>query len=269
MSITGYGQDGPYANKAGHDLNYIGYSGLLGTTVKDETGPVIPGGQVADVAAGSYMAVNACLAAIYARNHSGQGQHVDVSMLDCVMPITAMQVAEYYATGVEKKGDFALSGGHANYNVYECSDGKYLALGTLEPKFWEPFCNLVGKEDWKNRLLDTGDDMNDLKQEVARLINTKTQAEWIALTEPLNNCISAVLDIKDMEQDPQIQYRKMIVQSKDGRLKTVGIPLKFSDTRPEISWDPPALGEDSAAILKELDFTDEAIERLKKQGTIV
>lgn len=251
VSITGYGQTGPYAQQAGHDLNYIGYSGLLATTGENGRQPVIPGGQVADVAGGAYMAVNAALAAIYARDKSGIGQHVDVAMLDCVMPLMALQTAQYYATGKEAgMGGFALSGAIANYNVYECADGKFIALGALEPKFWEQFCDLAGKPDWKKRILDTGEAMQQLKRETAAVFRQKTRQQWLDLSAGKDVCITPVLGIGDLERDPQIIHRNMII-TEAGNLKSIGIPLKFSKTPAQISWPAPALGEDNENILKE------------------
>lgn len=245
VSITGYGQTGPYAQKAGHDLNYIAYSGLLGTTGEKGKSPVIPGGQIADVAGGSYMAVNAALAALYARERTGEGQHVDVAMLDCVMPLTTLQTAQYFATKENpERGAFQLSGGLANYNVYACADGKYIALGALEPKFWEQFCDLAGKHEWKIRILDTEEKMDELKAQVAALFQTKTQAEWLQISEGRDVCISPVLDIAELENDPQIQHRNMIHHL--GGLPAIGIPLKFSATPASVAWDAPELGVDGA-----------------------
>ncbi len=251
VSVTGYGQDGPYAQKAGHDLNYIGYSGLLGITGEKGKPPVIPGGQVADVAAGSYMAVNAVLAALYAREKTGQGQHVDVAMLDCMMPITALAVAQFYSTKENpERGSLALSGGIANYNVYECADGKYVALGALEPKFWEQFCDLARKPEWKNRILDAGEAMLALKNEVASVFKTKTRQEWLALSEGKDVCITPVLSIAELENDPQLRHRKMILQSAHDDFKYTGTPLKFSGTPAHISWEAPRLGEDTDDIIQ-------------------
>jgi len=268
VSITGYGQDGPYAQKAGHDLNYIGYSGLLGVTGESGKPPVIPGGQVADVAAGAYMAVSGALAAVYAREKTGHGQQVDVAMLDCVMPVTTLQTAQYYATGKNpERGTFALSGGIANYNVYECADGKYVALGALEPKFWEQFCDLVSMPEWKIRLLDTGEAMETLKKEVASVFKKKTRAEWLQISEGKDACITPVLEMSELENDPQIQHRRMIVESPAG-FKSIGIPLKFSHSKPLVACHAPKLGQDTVSILKEAGWDDSIIEKWRAKRII-
>ncbi|MCK7505693.1 MAG: CoA transferase [Desulfobacterales bacterium] len=140
VSITGYGQDGPYAKDAGHDINYIGYAGILSATGSPKTGPILPGSQLGDVAGGAYMSIIACLAALWTREKTGQGQRVDVAMLDCVLPLMTLQMAHYQATKMMMApGELPLSGGLACYGVYSCADGKYIALGLLETKFWKIF----------------------------------------------------------------------------------------------------------------------------------
>jgi alpha-methylacyl-CoA racemase len=264
ISITGYGQDGPYAQKAGHDLNYIGYGGLLGITGSADN-PAIPGGQIADIAGGGYMAVNACMAALLSRHQTGMGQYVDVSMTDCIVPLTAFAVADNAAGNTPVRAELPLSGGLANYNVYKCADGRHVALGALEPKFWQPFCDLVNHPEWKQRIMDTGEQRKALKSEVAALFLGKSQAEWIQLAEGKDICLSPMLDIDQLVADPQLRHRKMIVeqQAADGTIyQSTGIPLKFGGTPAAISWAPPLLGEDSIAILKELNYSDSQIKDL-------
>ncbi len=154
VSLTGYGQDGPYAQRAGHDLNYIALSGLLGVTGTPGQ-PTIPGGQIADVAGGGYMTLSACLAALLSRNQTGEGQHVDVAMMDASMPLVSLAYAEYDALGeASGRSNHQLSGRLANYNVYATADGEFMALGALEPKFWNLFCDAVQQPDWKDRIMD-------------------------------------------------------------------------------------------------------------------
>ncbi|GIV35211.1 MAG: CoA transferase [Chitinophagales bacterium] len=269
VSLTGYGQTGPYAACAGHDLNYIGYSGLLETTGTKEA-PVIPGGQIADVAAGSYMTVNAVLAALYARERTGKGQHLDVSMLDCVIPMMALQIASYYGSRKEpSRGDFSLSGAIANYNVYRCADGRFVALGALEPKFWENFCDLVGKPEWKTRMLNSGADMHALKEEVAALFLSKTRDQWIQLCEGKDVCLTPVLSIAELEQDPHIRARQMLVpDERYPQMKLLGRPLKFSASGGSVSWSAPALGADTTEVLRAAGYTPEQIAAFRKRNII-
>ena len=164
VSVTGYGQNGPYAMQAGHDINYIGYSGILSSTGTKETGPVIPGAQIADVAGGAYMTIIACLSALWAREKTGRGQQVDVSMLDAILPLMTLQMAHYQAAGIlPDPGQAALSGGLVCYGTYRCADGKYIALGILEEKFWKNFCKMLDRQEWQGKQFALGEEADGMK----------------------------------------------------------------------------------------------------------
>ncbi|CAN5422938.1 hypothetical protein BH09BAC1_BH09BAC1_15480 [soil metagenome] len=263
VSITGYGQTGPWAQEAGHDLNYIARAGLLGITGTTDDQPIIPGGQIADIAGGSYMAMNAILAALWSRERTKQGQQVDVSMMDAVMPISTFAFARSQADGQRVKASgHELSGKLANYNVYKCADGLHVALGALEPKFWQSFCTAVDKPEWEQGLMLEGEVLETLKEEVRRLFATRTQTEWLALSHQYDFCLSAVLAMDELEKQEHIQHRQMIVNqhTADGfNYKAIGIPLKFSETPGAISWPAPVLGADTLAILREVGFDESTI----------
>jgi alpha-methylacyl-CoA racemase len=257
VSVTGYGQTGPYAHLAGHDLNYISYAGVLGLTGNSQTAPVVPGVQLADIAGGSYMSVIATLSALHARTQTGIGQHVDVSMTDAVMPLLSVSYATYSATNQEQeRGTFPLSGGMPNYGVYETQDKKYIALGTLEPKFWGKFCDLVSKPDWKMFMVpQTPEQLLSFKNLIAGLFLEKTQIDWVEFGFKNDLLISPVHGLEDLENDPHLIERQMIIETehpKAGKLKSIGVPLKFSVTQAKPSWAAPILGEDTEAILREL-----------------
>lgn len=271
VSITGYGQDGPYAQAAGHDLNYIGYSGLLGITGNVQHGPTIPGGQIADIAGGGYMAVNACLVALLSRNQTGEGQWVDVSMTDCMVPLVSFALADYSAKAPVVPGKLPLSGGLANYNTYRCADGKYVALGALEPKFWEAFCDAIHQPDWKLRMMDTGSQMDGLHHDVAVLFSSKTSTEWLQLASQHDFCLTSILSIDQLSNDPQLQHRQMVVkqQTLDGHNYYLpGVPLKFSGTPATIAWQAPTLGQDTVAIMQEAGYSNAEITQLLGNQTI-
>jgi alpha-methylacyl-CoA racemase len=269
VSVTGYGQTGPYAHLAGHDLNYISYAGVLGLTGHSAEAPAIPGVQLADIAGGSYMSVIATLAALQARHSTGVGQHVDVSMTDAVMPLLTVSYAIYGATGFAvQRGMLPLSGGVAHYNVYRCQDGKYVALGTLEAKFWNRFCDLVEKPEWKPFVLPNPAALSSQKEAITTLFETQPQAHWVKLGLDNDLLISPVHDLPDLEQDPHLQAREMIVEvehPKAGRMKQVGIPLKFSDTPARIAGHAPELGADTEAVLSSLGYNAEEIKALSGQ----
>jgi alpha-methylacyl-CoA racemase len=257
VSVTGYGQTGPYAHLAGHDLNYIAYAGVLGITGEKDSPPTLPGVQLADIAGGSYMSVIATLSALHARTQTGVGQHVDVSMTDAVMPLLSVSYAIYSATNqAQNRGTLPLSGGMPNYGVYECKDKKYIALGTLEPKFWGKFCDLTNKPDWKMFMLPQNpEQLQSFKNLIGGLFLEKKQSEWVQFGLENDLLISPVYGLEDLENDPHLQVRKMIIETEHpmvGKLKSIGVPLKFSETEAKPSWAAPILGEDTEAILREL-----------------
>ncbi len=273
VSLTGYGQDGPYSTHAGHDINFIGYAGILAATGTSQTGPVIPGPQLGDIAGGAYMTVIACLSALWARKTTGQGQQVDVSMLDGLMPLMTLQMAHYFATQTAFAPDEApLSGGLACYGVYQCRDGKYMALGILEEKFWKKFCAMVGCPQWINHFLVRGDDAQKLRDELSTLFLTRSRDDWASQAAEQDICLTPVLTVDELEKNPHLQARDMICEEDHpvcGKLKGVGVPIKFSQTPAKPSGPAPGLGQDTAAILGEIDYQPDEIETLKKNGIIL
>jgi crotonobetainyl-CoA:carnitine CoA-transferase CaiB-like acyl-CoA transferase len=258
VSVTGYGQNGPYAHLAGHDLNYIAYAGVLGMTGEANNAPIIPGVQLADIAGGSYMTVIATLSALHARTKTGKGQHVDVAMTDAVMPLlSAVYALEAGGMSNIERGKMPLSGGMPNYGVYRCQDGKYVALGTLEPKFWSKFCTLVNQPEWIAFILPKNEEqLAEFKSKIGQLFESQPQRYWIDVGLKNDLLISPVYDLKDLENDPHLQAREMIVTQEHpraGKFKSIGIPIKFSETPAKPSWTAPIMGEDTEAILGELN----------------
>ncbi len=290
VSITGYGQTGPYAHLAGHDLNYLAVSGVLGLTGTDPAdAPVMPGVQLADIAGGSYGCVMATLAALYARQRTGEGQHVDVSMTDAVMPLLSLAYAlqagvgergtdeegaepaagwantrgeassreasngGLSSRGPSSRGQMPLSGGLANYNLYRCQDGRYVALGTLEPKFWQKFCKLVSKPDWMAFLQPQSPaQLAGFKARIQLLFSERDRDDWTRFGLENDLLITPVNDLSDLATDPQLMARQMIVTQQHpvaGPFQTIGVPLKFSATPAHPAWPAPLLGEDTDAVL--------------------
>jgi len=272
VSVTGYGQQSSMAMAAGHDLNYISIAGALGITGYGKTGePVIPGFQLADIAGGSYMAMNAITTALFQRERTGKGAWVDVSMTDAAVPLNALQFA--YHQGTKKgmpRGQFELSGGLANYNVYACADSKYVALGSLEPKFWNKFCAKVDRQDWSERFLQQGEELEQLKSEVKALFLTKSRAEWISFFKEEDICITPINELEELEKDTLLNERGMFIESEHpavGKYKTINQPLKFVGETMQ-HWGAPDLGDDSADILKELSYEELRISELLQKSVI-
>jgi alpha-methylacyl-CoA racemase len=270
VSITGFGQNGPYKQKAGHDINYISLAGLL-SQVKKGDERVVPGFQTADVAGGGYMSVIACMAALWNREKTGKGQRVDVAMTDSVMPLITLQLAQYWGSQGNNETINPLDGSFPFYGVYECADGKPVSLGALEQKFWAGFCQMANKPEWLPLQFPMGEDRRKLREEVAGLFKTKSRDEWLKLAEVHDICLSSIHELGDLEMDPQLQAREMVieVERENGfTLKGIGIPIKFSGSKPDKPEPAPTVGQDSIEILKEIGYSQERIEELLKKGIV-
>lgn len=270
VSITGYGQTGPYSQKAGHDLNYIAMSGLLANIGTKEK-PAIPGVQIADVS-GSYAAVNGCLAALLQLPKTGKGQHVDISMTDSAMPFATLIHANAWAENKNvKRGEFQLSGALASYNVYETSDQKFVALGALEPKFWKTFCFAVNQPQWENRLFGTTEEIEQLKNDVATLFKSKTRKDWEEFSEQHDVCLSPVLGTNELQNNSQLQARNMVLETEAGnkKLNTIGAAIKFSESENQQPKSAPKFGQNTDDVLTQLGFSNEQLAELRQKGIIL
>jgi len=272
-SLTGYGQDGPYRDLAGHDLNYIGIGGILGITGQKGSSPVIPGIQIADLIGGGLYAVLGILTALVARQKTGRGQFVDISMLDGVVSLIPDSAALFFAEGISPRaGERRLTGGLPQYQVYRTQDDQYLAVGALEEKFWANLCRLIGKPEWAEKIPGEKEPRTEkIKEEMARIFLTKTRKEWLDLLMSEDACVTAVQSLEEVFADPQVRHRKMLVETvhpRAGRVRQIGVPIKFSETPGEIRTPAPEIGEHTEEILKGLGYTGEGIERLRKEGVI-
>lgn len=270
ISITGYGQDSFLSQAAGHDLNYIAISGALGVTGDPQGRPVIPGFQLADIAGGSYMVMNAVTTALYRREKTGTGEWLDVAMTDSVLPFLALPFAEQQALGkAHTRGKFQLSGGQANYNVYECSDGKYVALGSLEPKFWNKVCDRLGKPEWREQILGGPEVQEGIQKELQNIFLTKTRTEWLAFFQKDDVCLTAINELDELTSDPYLRERKLFVDfDLAGKtFSTIATPVRHEGMA-DHHWQAPKLGEDSIAILRESGTSDDQINHLIKENTI-
>ncbi len=270
VSITGFGQDGPYRQKAGHDINYMALAGLL-SQVKKGDEIVLPRFQTADAVGGGYMSVIACMAALWCREKTGKGQKIDVSMTDGILPMLTLQLAQYW--GSEGAGEMMnlFDGSFPFYGVYECKDGKRVSLGALEEKFWTGFCRMVNKAEWLPLQFPMGDERRKVRAEIAGLFKAKSRDEWLKLAEDHDICLASIHELDDLEKDPQLQARQMIIETEHEnglKLKGVGIPIKFSESRPDHPEPAPAVGQHSIEILKEIGYSHERIEELVAKGIV-
>lgn len=227
VSITGFGQDGPYAEFAGHDMNYRAIAGELHQTGTADSGPATGNFQAADISGGSLTAGLGLLAAVIQARATGQGAHVDVSMTDAIFAQQAVAHATQLTTGqAPPRGSDMLSGGIANYNIYETSDGQHMALGALEPKFWAAFCTAADAPELIPVGLQPGEKGVEGRRKTAALFATRTRDEWTALGEQADCCLFPVLSPDEALQDNHLRARGVVVDAPDGKF-AVGCPIQF------------------------------------------
>jgi crotonobetainyl-CoA:carnitine CoA-transferase CaiB-like acyl-CoA transferase len=265
--ITGYGQDGPNRDRAGHDMNYLGLNGLLALTGEAGGPPIQSGGQIADLGGGGLMAAVGILAALQEARRSGEGQVVDISMTDGSLAWLVMEAARYFGSGeVPKRGEVMLSGGIICYRPYEARDG-WVTCGALEPKFWSAFCQGVGREDLIEKQFEKPG--SDAHREVAEIFKTKTRAEWKAFNDEHDAMIEPVLELDEALESELVREREMTVsyeQPELGDVKQLGFPIKLSRTPAGIDRPAPALGEHTMEVLTEAGYSAEEIEALAESG---
>ncbi|MED4474121.1 MULTISPECIES: CaiB/BaiF CoA transferase family protein [Bacillaceae] len=255
-AITGYGQDGPYANFPGHDVNYTSYAGLLNLMGERNGKPQIPAAQIADIGGGALPAAVGILLALFGREKTGKGQMVDISMLDGVISWLPTLLPGFLATNEHpKRGELVLSGKLACYEVYQTKDEKWLSVGALELKFWNEFCKAIGREDFISKLDAPMEVQDQMKIEIQNIISRKSLDEWMGIFSEVDSCVAPVLSFDEMIENPQVKAREMIKNvnhSELGSIKQVGIPIKLSETPGEIRDLAPKLGEHTKEILEEI-----------------
>lgn len=273
-SSTGYGQTGPYKDKAGHDANYIAVAGILGVTGRHTGAPVIPGIPIADMSIGIFSAYS-ILAGIMARDRTGKGQHIDVSMTDCMVSYNTIPLAHHFAGqeyGMGKSSDSLEITGHALwYNCFETRDGKHLFLGNLEKKFWINLCKAISREDFVDFEFATGKKRDEIMAEMRNIFLTKTREEWLKIMEGKDFCASPVNSLEEVISDPQVKARQMILDVDhpvEGTIKQIGFPYKFSETPGEIKMPPPVLGQHTNEVLADFGYTKDDIRDLEEKGII-
>jgi crotonobetainyl-CoA:carnitine CoA-transferase CaiB-like acyl-CoA transferase len=270
-SLTGFGQDGPHRERSGHDLNYLALSGVLSLTTDERGKPIIPGVQVADLA-GGMIAAFAILAALLARERTGRGQYLDVSMFDVMVSMLPIPAAHHFAgTTIPVGGKYVLSGAYPFYNVYETSDQKFMTLGALEPKFWANFCRAVGREDLIARQFDDGERRENLFEEVRTIFKSRTHSEWIESMRGADCCCEPVLSMTEVFSHAQTRAREMVRAAGRESLSVtdqLGFSYKLSDTPPRESSPAPALGEQTDELLAALGIPEDERVRLRQAGVI-
>jgi alpha-methylacyl-CoA racemase len=269
-AVTGYGQTGPYRDRAGHDNNYLSLAGVMSHTGRKGERPPPLGVQVADIGGGSLGAVTGILSAVIHRHATGEGQMVDISMFDMAVAWHAHAVSHYLVGGeIPEPESWALNGG-GFYDYYETQDGRYLAVGSLEPKFWQGFCEAIGRPDLiPQGYIQEPAAQQALKEGIQAALRERPFAEWVALFAQLDVCVEPVLNIPEMLQHPQTQARGLVVAvpKPDGRTQQqIGSPYKFSGSEAVYRGVGTAVGADTAEILGEAGYNEAEITALRQAG---
>lgn len=265
-SLTGYGQTGPLSKKAGHDINYISRSGLMAYSGRKSTGPSLTGMQIADVASGSNNMIIGILASVYARQNTGKGQYIDISMMDGVIAFHAMTGAGFLATGNEPQRESEFLNGGCLYDFYQTADDRYLSFGGLEPQFFSAFCKTIGCED----LIKGGvspKDVQTVKERICSIIKLKSLSEWVAIFDKVDACVEPVMTLDEALSDSHAIERGLIVELETpsgGTVKQIATPIKFSETRLEYIKTGQVTGTDTKEVLKSLGYTENDIAEFEK-----
>jgi alpha-methylacyl-CoA racemase len=272
-ALTGYGQDGPLAHRAGHDLNYLARAGVLGMSGPVGAAPQVPGFQLADIGGGLWC-VAGILAALYRRNATdasgavgaaGPGSVIDVSMLESSMAFAISGFGQLFGGSLPARGDGPLTGGLALYGTYGTRDGRFVTLGALEPKFWNAFCAGAGLQPDMSALFP-GPHQAVLKETLRALFASRTRAEWEAFGREHDCCLEPVLEPDELRSDEQLRARGAFfeIDSPWGPIKQLKTPL----TAPGAAHTPPPRqGEHTDAILREAGIDDATIAAMKAEGS--
>ena len=270
-AITGYGQDGPNRDRSGHDMNYLALNGLLGLTGEADGPPVQAAGQIADIGGGALMAAVGILVALRERERSGEGQLVDCSMFDGSLSWLAMLAAEVFATGRSPaRGDLGLAGRYNCYRPYACADG-HVTLGALEPKFWQAWCEGVGRADLIPHAFDSPG--SDSHAAVAEIFRGRTREQWRAFASEHDCCLEPVLSLQESLDSELVAARDMVVAltqpGADRPVRLLGVPVKLSRTPGDAARAPgPALGEHTDEVLLAAGFSAGEIAELHAADAI-
>jgi len=266
-SITGYGQTGAMKDSAGHDVNYLSRSGLLDLMGEKGRPPAIPGVQIADLVGGGMNGALGILLALFHRERTGQGQHVDISMTDGMLGLLpAVQLFQALFGTEQTRGDTLLAHRYACYNTYATADGRFLAVGAVENRFWQNLCDRVGKPAHGPLQYDEAR-REEIIADMRSLFLKKPLDDWEREFDGLDACVTPVRTVAEALSDPLFAAREMVSETAGGEI-TLGVPVKMDATPGSVRSVPPDFGADTDRILGELGFSQSEIDKLRTEGVI-
>lgn len=277
-ALTGYGQTGPFRDKAGHDLNYLSVSGVLDISGIRGGRPVVSGIQIADLS-GAMFAVIGILSALVRKRQTGEGSYIDTSMVDGLLSLMSLYVGQYQANSQKlTRGELDLSGGRVCYNIYQTKDNRYVGLGSLEYKFWQEFCLAIDRADLVKEHMASAIDGESVYEELKRIFLEKTQSEWETLLEHIDCCFTPIQSIDEILAGSYLHARGLNVKISDpteGELTQIGLPLKFTfingrdyQVNSEKILPPPKWGQHTEEVLINLGYNESDMKEFIAQGVI-
>ena len=269
-AITGYGQTGPYKDRAGHDLNYLAIAGISSYSKRKEQAPIPQGIQIADVAGGSLHGVIGILAALHHRQRTGEGQMIDISMTDCAFALNGMSGAGTLAGNDIPTSESHLLNGGSFYDYYQTSDGRFLSVGSLEPKFFSGLCQLLELEHLLPLANNTAAQQK-IKDSFTQSFKQKTYDQWKAIFISVDLCVEPVLNLKEASEHPQLVARNMVVDvphPETGVQKQLACPIKFSMYQTHYQQAGGEIGADGKEVLTKLGLSNSKITTLEKNSVV-
>jgi crotonobetainyl-CoA:carnitine CoA-transferase CaiB-like acyl-CoA transferase len=273
-SITGYGQDGPYAQRPGHDINFVAFSGILGLSGSRHDPPTyVVSPMIADVLGGTTQAAMGIMAALFAREKTGKGQYIDVSSTDGAVFYHWVHAPQFFKDGVSPERGESRTGSDAAWmNVYRAKDGRYFTLGCFEPWLWANLCKLVEREDFVAHHFGPSEKQKEMYDALSEVFSTRDRDEWVKLLDDADVCVAPVYSFEEMFSDPHFEHRNVVVEvdhPKLGHTRLLNTPFKLSETPAEVRTRPPLWAEHTREVLGQLlDYSDEEIEELTGRGVI-
>lgn len=266
-SLTGYGQEGPLADRVGHDLNYVGRAGMLDLTREDDQDtPQVPGYTVADMGGGLFAAFSIVSALLSRELGSTNGEYIDVSMTDVVLSFSQAVAQPVFDGDQPRPGEGELNGGYPWYDVYETADGQYVTFAALESQFYRAFCEAIDREDLISAHMSDGAEREALREELTEIFASRTREEWLDSLAGVEASVEPVYTLTEALDDDQIVARDLVW---DSRRPRIGFPAQGSDVPEDRGRPVPDQGEHTVELLESVGYDEAELERLAEAGTIL